>query len=28
VEAVGLVEVGDQGGEALTELRPLGGHGS
>jgi hypothetical protein len=25
MEAVGLVAVGDQGGGALTELRPMGG---
>ena len=28
VEAIGLVDVVDQGGEVLTELRPMGGHGS
>ena len=28
VEAVGLVDVVDQGRETLTELRPMTGHGS
>jgi hypothetical protein len=28
VEAFGLVEVVDQGGGALTELHPMGDHGS
>src|SRR5580692_10189126 len=28
MEAVGLVDVGDQGGGVAGELRPMGGHGS